>query len=230
MNKVNIIDIVNRCPRKLSLYVSVLGKEIDNYVIDNDKIEIPVNERISSLVIYSDGTLFDGGECILFPSAQHRTWKHWQRVLFKEGDTITDGDYSKTYHEGEYTWQQLDKFNFKKITFIPIFKTNDIITPKDNKLKNPRCTYAIIELKNDGYLVESLAGKRIVILFKDQELYAKITPLKPFDKVLVQNLEDKNWTCDFYSGYSREKNKFIGIGGNAWFYCIPYEGNESLLR
>lgn len=230
MNKVNIIDIIDRCPRKLSLYVSVLGKEVDNYVIDNDKIEIPVNERLSSLVVYSDGTLFEGGECILFPSSKHRTWKHWQRELFKDGDKITDGDYSKDYHEGEYTWQQLDKFNFKKIIFNPIFKVNDTITSKDNKLKDIRCTYTILEIQNDGYLVESLTGKRIVILFKDQETYTKITPLKPFDKVLVQNLEDKGWMCDFYSKYSKEDNRFIGIGGNTWFYCIPYEGNEGLLK
>lgn len=228
MNKVDIIEIINRCPRKLSLYVSVLGKEVDNYVIDNDKIEIPVNERLSSLVVCRDGTLFDGGECILFPSSKHRTWKHWQRELFKEGDKIIKSSYQETYHEGQYTWEELDKYNFVEI--IRLFMVGYIITPKNNKERDPKLIYTIKETQCDGYLAECITGDKIKILYEEQGDFEIITPLKPFDKILVRNTLTEKWICAFYSGYSRDKDVFISAGGNNWIYCLPYNGNESLIE
>lgn len=55
---------------------------------------------------------------------------------------------------------------------------------------------------------------------------------KPFDKVLVRNNTDEDWTLSLFSHYS-EKDKgypFVCINGFYYNrYCIPYEGNEYLL-
>jgi len=112
--KVNIIEIIEKCPRKLKLYVSILGKEVDNYKIDKNKIDIPVIDgSLSSLVVHNDGSLFEGGECILFPSSNYKTWKHWQRVLFEDGDTITNGTKTIKYDKSlGLSWQELDNYTF----------------------------------------------------------------------------------------------------------------------
>nr|DAR11348.1 MAG TPA: hypothetical protein [Caudoviricetes sp.] len=51
--------------------------------------------------------------------------------------------------------------------------------------------------------------------------------LKPFDKVLVRDVDDDEWVCDFFS-HIDERDLFYCAG--TWFkQCIPYEGNEHLL-
>lgn len=52
---------------------------------------------------------------------------------------------------------------------------------------------------------------------------------KPFDKVLVRNHESNNWRVDLFGVYQREKNCPYLCVGDAYLYCIPYEGNEHLL-
>lgn len=53
---------------------------------------------------------------------------------------------------------------------------------------------------------------------------------KPFDKVLVRNRADYEWDADLYSYYKGETCKYPHrcISGD-YVYCIPFEGNESLL-
>lgn len=54
---------------------------------------------------------------------------------------------------------------------------------------------------------------------------------EPFDKVLVRNDADQNWTISQFSYYSEndEKYPFICINNFFYSYCIPYKGNEYLL-
>lgn len=49
---------------------------------------------------------------------------------------------------------------------------------------------------------------------------------KPFDKVLVRDMETGKWKCDFFS--HKEKGYYFCVS-TYWNYCIPYEGNEYLL-
>lgn len=54
--------------------------------------------------------------------------------------------------------------------------------------------------------------------------------LKPFDRVLVRDFDDRVWVAELYS--HRDDNltyihRTIGDGG--YHQCIPYEGNEHLL-
>ena len=52
--------------------------------------------------------------------------------------------------------------------------------------------------------------------------------LKPFDKVLVRNDKEDQWSANIFS-YQVRDNMYYCLGENYWRYCIPYEGNEHLL-
>lgn len=51
--------------------------------------------------------------------------------------------------------------------------------------------------------------------------------LKPFDKVLVRNDKEDQWSANIFSYQVRDM--FHCLGEGYWRYCIPYEGNEHLL-
>ena len=73
------------------------------------------------------------------------------------------------------------------------------------------------------------------LLIKDQDNYEAIpnkfdiNTLKPFDKVLVRDAGDEEWTPNLF-GYSlyRSDGKYQCVL-NYWDQCIPYEGNGYLL-
>ena len=76
-------------------------------------------------------------------------------------------------------------------------------------------------------------GKSIDI--KEQDNYElvpnkfDITTLKPFDKVLVRENDDRLWTVDMFSFYNRKNIYPFACVGHYVNQCIPYEGNEHLL-
>lgn len=52
--------------------------------------------------------------------------------------------------------------------------------------------------------------------------------LKPFDKVLVRNDKEDQWSANIFS-YQVRDNMYYCLGECYWRYCLPYEGNEHLL-
>ena len=58
------------------------------------------------------------------------------------------------------------------------------------------------------------------------ELKSKVE-IKPFDKVLVRNDKEDQWSANIFSYQIRDM--YYCLGENYWRYCIPYIGNESLL-
>lgn len=97
----NIAEALQFAPEGLKLYSPIFGearfKKID------DDICIQVKDKYDNLRwFYEYGTFFPSdndnypeGECLLFPSVNHRCWNHWQNTLFLESigsvcvDTIT---------------------------------------------------------------------------------------------------------------------------------------------
>lgn len=62
------------------------------------------------------------------------------------------------------------------------------------------------------------------------DLKSKIDELKPFDKVLVRNRKTQRWNADLFGFKSSDGvNIFYHCVCTSWNFCIPYEGNESLL-
>lgn len=56
-----------------------------------------------------------------------------------------------------------------------------------------------------------------------------IHQFKPFDRVLVRDDDDTTWRCDFFSHLGDKEGVFICLT-TWWKQCIPYDGNEHLLR
>ena len=58
-----------------------------------------------------------------------------------------------------------------------------------------------------------------------------ITTLKPFDKVLVREDDEKLWRIHFFERLNYIlKDTFVCMGGYRYHQCVPYEGNEHLLN
>lgn len=53
--------------------------------------------------------------------------------------------------------------------------------------------------------------------------------LKPFDRVLVRDADDKVWTANKFSHYREGCALEYVCVAFSWKQCIPYEGNEYLL-
>lgn len=58
----------------------------------------------------------------------------------------------------------------------------------------------------------------------------QIVDFKPFDKVLVRQLETEEWRANIFSHTDKtdEYLDYVCVNGR-WEFCIPYIGNESLL-
>lgn len=52
---------------------------------------------------------------------------------------------------------------------------------------------------------------------------------KPFDKVLVRDVDGEEWKADFFSHYYTDYRYNYKCVSGAYIQCIPYEGNEYLL-
>ena len=68
------------------------------------------------------------------------------------------------------------------------------------------------------------AGKKMIIDLKQK------VELKPFDKVLVRHQKTEEWSANIFSHTDKtdEYHDYVCVNGR-WEFCIPYEGNESLL-
>lgn len=69
----------------------------------------------------------------------------------------------------------------------------------------------------------------IILEIETNDKEKQDTQFKPFDKVLVRDLENEEWKADFFSRYYTDNLcKYECITG-AYAACIPYAGNEHLL-
>lgn len=107
-------------------------------------------------------------------------------------------------------------------------------------------SYAIHCVTKDGALDYFTSDGRLYCDFpdaecmlfpsKDQRDWSKFKPcnksankklqLKPFDKVLVRDSNNYEWSCDFFC---KEEDNIYYCMTSYWNQCIPYEGNEHLL-
>lgn len=53
---------------------------------------------------------------------------------------------------------------------------------------------------------------------------------KPFDRVLVRDINNADWKVDFFSNIIKDKEGYVFMTISAcWRQCIPFEGNEHLV-
>lgn len=103
-----------------------------------------------------------------------------------------------------------------------------------NKIEKCGYRFTIAEVKDDYYLTK--CGNKIPIDNQDDFSLVPnkfdVTTLKPFQKVLVRDSDKEYWSINLFSFYNEITKQFHCMGNSniGWNECIPYEGNEHLLR
>lgn len=161
------------------------------------------------------------------PSKEQRDWSKF-RLPVKRGDIMMDingecpfiatGELSNT-NSPKYICgiNSLGEFQ------LPLFKggwTPNFYIPASEKAKKE----LFDKMEEAGYKwnADTLELEKVVPKFKNK--------FKPFDKVLVRNDIDEEWTINLFSHYDEKDKAFPFICINDFYrYCIPYEGNEYLV-
>lgn len=109
---------------------------------------------------------------------------------------------------------------------------NIAIINEDSYCQKDFCTTRLSTEEEKQYLFEALAkeGKRWNAEKKVIEDIKKEYQFKPFERVLVRDSKDSLWHIDLYEGMLGDDNEYnYSCMAADWVYCIPYEGNETLL-
>ena len=85
-----IAKILKNCPKGTKLYSPIYGEvEFTEVSIVTGSIGCKTNNGITRF--YPDGTYYKGGECMLFPSKEQRSWDDFM-IPFRDGDVIIKND------------------------------------------------------------------------------------------------------------------------------------------
>lgn len=147
---------------------------------------------------------------------------------FKDGDILCVIDSSDDYHYILIYKGQDDKYIYHYVT---MFENNSLYIRKDAHLTKPKdysMRYATEEEKKQLFSALEKEGKRWDSGKKEVVDLKPKVELKPFDRVLVRNDKEDQWSANIFS-YQVRDNMYYCLGENYWRYCIPYIGNESLL-
>lgn len=223
--KLNIAEILKNKPRGTKLYSMIHGKCSFEAVTDEIfKINFCTSKfgltQSGECTLIKFGNIYDGGECIIFPSKEMRDWNKfaWQKgdILVNENNAhiifekFTDDTYTtfigrhylnknyKNYVPGRYTCVT-QHFHIEESNAAQIYIYN---------------------------IEEKIGGK---LDLKILEIEKPKCEFKTFDKVLGRNEKDDVWEADLFSHYREESQYPFRCIGFSRKYCIPYEGNEHLL-
>ena len=109
---------------------------------------------------------------------------------------------------------------FKIEAPVDVYWTSDFIIPASEEAKKE----LFDKMEEAGYKwnADTLELEKAVPEFESK--------FKPFDKVLVKDGINEEWSINLFSYYNREDQDYpyVCISGR-YEYCIPYEGNEYLV-
>lgn len=221
----NIAEKLKNIPEGTKLYSPIFG---DVTFEDIDSLYIKVLDSSNTVrEFYFDGRLYSEGECMLFPSKENRDWKTFTYCPFKNGDVIirNDGTFIAIFpHVG--------------IEGIPYMKTvnyhcwvkngGTIKYQKDYGIGN-YLEFRLATEKEKELFFKALAEKGFkwnsATLTIEKEIQKfSVRMLKPFDKVLVRDINGEDWTCDIFSHIVKDydnQNIFKCVGAN-WKQCVIY--------
>lgn len=147
------------------------------------------------------------------------------QTQFKDGDVITIMP-----HMGDkliYLFKSEDDEKYYGHAFLD---GNIAIINEDSYCQKDFCTARLSTEEEQKQLFDGLAKegkawdaekKQIVDIKKEHQF-------KPFEKVLVRDTYDDMWRASFFSHIKEDDGRYVTTCFT-WKYCIPYEGNESLL-
>ena len=146
---------------------------------------------------------------------------------FKDGNILCVIDNSDDYHY-ILIYKGQDKEHIYR--YVTMFEDNSLHIKKDDTLTKPEdysMRYATDEEKQQLFDALEKEGKAWDAEKKQIEDSKSKVELKPFGKVLVRDSKSDYWRATLFSHI--DKNGCYYCVWASWNYCIPYEGNESLL-
>lgn len=216
----NIANILKYCPEGTKLYSTVHGEVTLMKICEDEDYPIYISISEACYETYTEeGQIYENqGECVLFPSEEQRDWNKF-RIPVKKGDIMMHTDGSCPFIASGET-----------VTSYPkaVCGISGVFTIGDNNIWTSEFYIpASIEVMRELFNKMKKAGYRWNSETLELEKIEKVK-FKPFDKVLVRNVEHVEWRISLFSSYSNETYKYKCINGN-YKYCIPYEGNEHLV-
>ena len=214
---INLAKILNGKPVNTKLWSPLFGDAYTSSICSEDTI-IVVNHHAESSSFYNNGKYFDYAEAepLLFPSKEMRDWG---KFAWKKGDLLINSCgfqcIFKQWASDDYT-----KFNGCYSNSRDGYEdVTNAETAKFDKLDNNIAYGYIREIERKLGGILNLTTLKI-------EMKSKVE-IKPFDKVLVRNDKEDQWSANIFSYQVRDM--YHCLGEDYWRYCIPYIGNESLL-
>lgn len=220
----NIAEILKNAPEGTKLYSPIFG-EVE--LSEVDSIFIYINHDGFIARFHSDGKYTKNGECMLFPSRENRDWNTFGICPFKKGDilvTITKAPFIYNGFEGdEYYGSICGAFSFGgMICGVPSNKWTDKIGVR--KATEEEANMFLKKLKRLGIVWDPETFTITKSKFDTEEL-------KPFDKVLVRDIDMSVWICGIYSHLHNNSNydyRYV-CTNRAYKQCIPYNDDTEHL-
>lgn len=155
---------------------------------------------------------------------------------FKDGDMVSleiryidsEDVIIETYIvHGDYNYGEELNF-YTGCNNLCMIKHDSCVKPTNTSVRNVFIRYATDSEKQQLF---SALAKENKAWDSEKKEVVDLKPkveLKPFDKVLVRNDKEDQWSANIFS-YQVRDNMYYCLGECYWRYCIPYEGNEHLL-
>lgn len=115
-----------------------------------------------------------------------------------------------------------------------VSRSEDAIYPIKIKLSDDLA----LDLTKDGKIYATYPGECMLFPSREQRDWSKFKPakpkfdpktLQPFDKVLVRDEEEEQWSCAFYS-HIRDKTTYkYATTDYSHIFCIPYNDETKHL-
>lgn len=144
---------------------------------------------------------------------------------FMDGDILSCDEDSYTKH----TTLIFHKNGDKRESIVSLIRHKELVEANEyiNDFLLSRLNYASEDEKKELFNALAKKGKAWDAEKKQiVDLKPKVE-LKTFDKVLVRNDKEDQWSANIFS--YQVKDIYYCLGESYWRYCIPYIGNEHLL-
>lgn len=229
-NRINIAEILKNCPKRMKLYSPLFGTVIFNRIIDTDsEYIISVDDIEGSTQDFTrNGYFYENfldAECILFPSKDMRDWS---KLLWKKGDVLVSKDGKKECIFSNFIGDNFTAFIGRH--YLNCSDENNIEYEDDGVYSTEDFSLEVEDVAKCyiNTIQERLGGKLNPENLEIESVKPKYE-LKPFDRVLVRDSENRNWKADIFSHFSCNNEYPYQCVSMTYRECIPYEGNEHYL-
>lgn len=219
--KINIAEILKDKPLLLKFYSTTFGRITFNGVHKGKVYFFSEDTNVHS--VKQNGKMYDGGECIIFPSKEMRDW---EKFSWKKGDVLVSNDSDshiifKGFSKNDYTtFEGKHWISESKKRHVSCLQMHDVqdYHIEDNKDSGQTYINAIEERLGGKLNRETLEVEKPQPEFKDGDIVTAVfTDGDEMICVFKEKIEqDYMGYCGFFSKGKHEANVYMDLGD----YCI----------